>query len=253
MLRRKVPDELFAGRRTLPHELFGRDDVGVVPRQPRLGARRGGGRARRRGAARRVRPHPPAGAPARPRVVGRPRARRTAIGSTVWSPRSTRSTPPRRSCTRTSWARSPRPTRPPSARRSPRATDALGATLDEHDRSASRVDDLFGRIVARWDGEPPDRARIGVALDVVLVHLASMSNLFAGLGWTIVELLARPDLADRVRGRRPPARPRRARSSRSGCTSARSCCATCSSRSRWTTAYTAHGRARGRPIATLLR
>ena len=27
MLRRKVPDELFAGRRTLPHELFGRDDV----------------------------------------------------------------------------------------------------------------------------------------------------------------------------------------------------------------------------------
>jgi hypothetical protein len=27
MLRRKVPDELFVGRRTFPHELFGRDDV----------------------------------------------------------------------------------------------------------------------------------------------------------------------------------------------------------------------------------
>src|SRR5215831_8820795 len=29
MLRRKVPDEVFAGRRTLPHELFGREDVGT--------------------------------------------------------------------------------------------------------------------------------------------------------------------------------------------------------------------------------
>src|SRR5271155_5250027 len=27
MLRRKLPDEMFAGRRTLPHQLFGRDDV----------------------------------------------------------------------------------------------------------------------------------------------------------------------------------------------------------------------------------
>ena len=27
MLRRKLPDEIFVGRRTLPHQLFGRDDV----------------------------------------------------------------------------------------------------------------------------------------------------------------------------------------------------------------------------------
>lgn len=27
LLRRKLPDELFAGRRTFPHDLFGRDDV----------------------------------------------------------------------------------------------------------------------------------------------------------------------------------------------------------------------------------
>ena len=27
MLRRKLPDALFVGRRTLPHQLFGRDDV----------------------------------------------------------------------------------------------------------------------------------------------------------------------------------------------------------------------------------
>ena len=27
MLRRKLPDEMFDGRRTLPHQLFGREDV----------------------------------------------------------------------------------------------------------------------------------------------------------------------------------------------------------------------------------
>ena len=27
MLRRKLPDEMFAGRRILPHQLFGREDV----------------------------------------------------------------------------------------------------------------------------------------------------------------------------------------------------------------------------------
>ena len=32
MLRRKLPDELFAGRRTLPHQLFGRDDVAAYLR-----------------------------------------------------------------------------------------------------------------------------------------------------------------------------------------------------------------------------
>ena len=32
MLRRKLPDELFDGRRTMPHELFGRDDVRDLPR-----------------------------------------------------------------------------------------------------------------------------------------------------------------------------------------------------------------------------
>lgn len=41
--------------------------------------------------------------------------------------------------------------------------------------------------------------RTGVALDVVLVHLGSMSNLFAALGWTLVDLLLRPDVLDRVR------------------------------------------------------
>jgi len=55
------------------------------------------------------------------------------------------------------------------------------------------ADDLFSRIVARWDGEPADVRRTGVAHDVALVHIASMSNLFAALGWAIVDLVEHPD------------------------------------------------------------
>ena len=37
-----------------------------------------------------------------------------------------------------------------------------------------------------------------MAGDVVLVHIASMSNLFAALGWAFVDLLGHPDEAGRV-------------------------------------------------------
>lgn len=66
-------------------------------------------------------------------------------------------------------------------------------------RVAEPIDDLFGTIVDRWaDAERHERDR-GVARDVVLVHLGSMSNLFAALGWTVGHLLLHPQIADRIR------------------------------------------------------
>src|SRR5581483_2875211 len=66
----------------------------------------------------------------------------------------------------------------------------------------SRLDgprnDLFGEIVDRWSGTP-DRVS-GIARDVTLVHVASMSNMHAALGWTIVDVVRRPELVDRIRG-----------------------------------------------------
>lgn len=53
--------------------------------------------------------------------------------------------------------------------------------------------DLFARIVAAWAGEPDDVRRRGIALDVALIHIASMSNLHAALGWALVDLLTHPD------------------------------------------------------------
>ena len=59
---------------------------------------------------------------------------------------------------------------------------------------------LFGRIVEAWSSEPPDVRMRGIALDVALIHIASMSNLMAALGWAFVDLLEHPTHLRRVAG-----------------------------------------------------
>ena len=49
-------------------------------------------------------------------------------------------------------------------------------------------DALFDRIVDAWSSEPLDIRSRGIAFDVALIHIASMSNLMAALGWAFVEL-----------------------------------------------------------------
>lgn len=58
---------------------------------------------------------------------------------------------------------------------------------------------LVGRIRDAWAGEAPDVRRRGAALDVALIHVASMSNLHAALGWALVDLLDHPSALERVR------------------------------------------------------
>ena len=57
---------------------------------------------------------------------------------------------------------------------------------------------LFARLVAAWSDEPAAVAAAGVAGDVALIHVASMSNLFAALGWALVDLLAHLEAAARM-------------------------------------------------------
>lgn len=52
---------------------------------------------------------------------------------------------------------------------------------------------LFDRIVDAWAAEPEQVRVRGIALDVALIHIASMSNLMAALGWAIADLLVHPD------------------------------------------------------------
>jgi len=196
MLLRKVPEELFAGRRTLPHELFGRDDVGTYLANLDWALEVTAGEL---------------GSEGRLDVFDHTRRLGHRMGLASWAGRGSADGPRfERLVTaldgldasdafvhpdlmgdvaRTDKARE----RAALAD----ATEELACTVDEHD--GGRGDALFDRIIARWDDAPAAERRVGAALDVVLVHLASMSNLFAGLGWTIVDLLARPDLAEQVR------------------------------------------------------
>ena len=58
---------------------------------------------------------------------------------------------------------------------------------------------LFERICAAWADVAGAERRRGIARDIVLVHMGSQSNLFAAIGWTLVNILERPELLERVR------------------------------------------------------
>ncbi len=59
-------------------------------------------------------------------------------------------------------------------------------------------DGFLAEIAGRWaDVDDAERAR-GVAGDVVLLHIATMTNLFAALGWTLGLLVLHPEARRRV-------------------------------------------------------
>lgn len=208
MLRRKLPDELFLNRRTLPYDLFGRDDVqaqlanldvALAASVDELGtdgtfeafawARR---LAHRMGLASWGGPGSATGdrfdslvtaldaldasdAFVRPDLMADVAANGQADELAALD----------------------------------RVTQLIGESLAQFDRdragsgstqggAEAPSGDLFAQMVAKWDGEAEPVRGAGVAGDVVLVHLASMSNLFAALGWAVVDLLDRPELAQRV-------------------------------------------------------
>ncbi len=116
MLRRKLPDEIFAGRRTLPHQLFGRDAVASYLTNVERGPRHRRRRARRRRCTSTCSPSPGASgtgsgwrhgaAPAQPRVSA----------SSASPPPSTRWTARSPSCTPTPWRPWPPSGSPPASR-----------------------------------------------------------------------------------------------------------------------------------------
>lgn len=198
LLRHKVPDELFAGRRTRPHDLFRRDDVseylsnleqavadqiaeqGTAGRVElfaltrRLGHRVGlaswGGIAG-------------AGADALDRLI--PSLDQLDSSESFVHPhRGLRAVLTRKRAERRALAR----------------LDAAFADLAARRRAhPTEAPDLFDRICEAWsDVDGPDRD-VGIARDVVLVHMGSQSNLFAAMAWTLVHLLERPALLEQVR------------------------------------------------------
>ncbi len=76
--------------------------------------------------------------------------------------------------------------------------DGIAAALRRWDAGDRADQDLFGRIADAWSSETGTCRLRGIALDVALIHIASMSNLAAALGWVLVDLLEHPGIAGRV-------------------------------------------------------
>jgi cytochrome P450 len=204
MLRRKLPDELFDGRRTMPHELFGRDDVrnylehldaaidvafdelgddgvlDVFAFSRRLGHRMG--LAAWAGES-------PSRAPRFDELVV---ALDDLDGSAAFVH------PEAMAAVAASGKRA-------ELAAMARVEALVQVTVAERDAAPldARPDDLFGRIMANWaDVDDPAR-NTGIPRDVILVHLASMSNLFAATGWMLGHLALHPDVLERVRAGEP--------------------------------------------------
>jgi cytochrome P450 len=76
--------------------------------------------------------------------------------------------------------------------------DIVAAAVRRWDADDMNDQGLFGRIVDAWSSQPPDIRLRGIAFDVALIHIASMSNLAAALGWALVDLLEHPAHLARV-------------------------------------------------------
>jgi cytochrome P450 len=194
MLRRKLPDEIFDGRRILPTSLFRRDDVAsylanldhaLTETVTELGSE---GTVELFGLTRRLGHRMGLASWAGPgsavgdsfeRLV---RAFETLDGSDAFVH------PDAMATVAASGKKAER-----AALEDIVAVIRTGALASDFDK-----DDLFGRIVHAWASESDDIRVRGIALDVALIHIASMSNLMAALGWALVDLLEHPTQAQRV-------------------------------------------------------
>ncbi len=197
MLRRKLPDEIFAGRRVLPASLFRRDDVAsylanlrwalnetvtelgaeesvdLFDLTRRLGHRMGLASAAGPGSAK---------GESFERLVS---AFETLDGSAAFVH------PDAMAAVAASDKRAER-----SALET--VVGVIGQAVRRSDSGSARDATLFGRIIAAWQ-DAPNRIR-GIGLDVALIHIASMSNLMAALGWAMVDLLEHPSERNAVTG-----------------------------------------------------
>ena len=197
LLRRKLPDELFADRRTFPHDLFGRDDVrqylhlldqAIAVSFDELGdageleafafTRRLGHRL---GLA--------AWAGVTPSSDARFDELTAALDDLDASAAFVH--PGDMAAVAQDDKRVEREAMATAER-------LLADTVQAHDRGELDPGSLFPTIVERWaDVDEPDRTT-GIARDVILVHLGSMSNLFAALAWTIVDAVSDPAVLVRL-------------------------------------------------------
>ncbi|MYL02940.1 MAG: cytochrome P450 [Acidimicrobiaceae bacterium] len=195
MLRRKLPDELFIGRRTLPHELFGREAVAsylgaledAISLQ--LAELSDGCEIELFDFSRRLGHRLGLASWAGREVLGSARFDELIAALDALDGAEAFVAPARmREVARTGKAT--------EQQAMAQATEILAASIGA--RSVPG-DDLLGTIIQRWDDTSGAERMTGIARDVILVHIGSMSNLFAALGWSLVHLVQHPGVLARLR------------------------------------------------------
>ena len=199
MLRHKLPDGIFLGRRLLPDSLFRRDDVASYLANLRLGPRT---EVAELGSAGSV------------DLFAITRRLGHRMGLASWAgPGSAEGDSFERLVSAFDTLDGSDAFVHPDAMAAVAASDkraersALEDVAAVVETAVHRLDSgemadtaLFGRIVEAWSAESAaDRMR-GIGMDVALIHIASMSNLMAALGWAMVDLLEHPAELDAVVG-----------------------------------------------------
>ncbi len=200
MLRRKLPEEVFAGRRVLPHQLFGREDVASYLRNVELAVETEADQLGPEGEVdlfsltRRLGHRvglaswggPGAGEGERFETLIRAFDQLDGSESFVHPDAMAQVAATDKAEERKALAE---------------VTAQLGFGLDQQRarESGGGEHTLFDRVVDAWADAAPEEAVAGICFDIALIHVASMSNLFAALGWHMVDLMEHPDEAEAVR------------------------------------------------------
>jgi len=197
MLRRKLPDEIFDGRRILPGTLFRRDDVaGYLTNLDRalrettaeLGST---GEVDVFDLTRRLGHRMGLASWAGPESADGERFDRLARAFDILDGADAFVHPDAMAAVAASNKRAERAALDEVA-------EIIAAAVRRWDTGGTEDSGLFGRIVDAWNSEAQDNRMRGIAFDVALIHIASMSNLAAALGWALVDLLEHPAHLARV-------------------------------------------------------
>jgi cytochrome P450 len=200
MLRRKLPDEIFVGRRVLPHQLFGREDVAAYLRNVERAVDAASDELGTEGEVDLF-------------ALSRRLGHRVGLASwggpgSAWGDQFEVLV---RAFDQLDGAESfvhPDAMVHVAATNKEAEREALVAIVSQLQLGLGDPDiggehTLFNRVAHAWADAGPAEATTGICLDVTLIHIASMSNLFAALGWHLVDLIEHPDQAERVRREEP--------------------------------------------------
>ncbi|MCV7226871.1 cytochrome P450 [Mycolicibacterium komossense] len=197
MLRRKLPEELFDGRRVLPGTLFRRDDVAAYLQNLKLALERTvtelgpAGSVDAFDLTRRLSHRMGLASWAGPGCAVGDKFDRLVTAFDILDGSDAFVHPDTMAEVEASGKRAERAALD-------EVVEIVGASVDRWKGDTGGPDSLFCRIVTAWTDAPAEEQLRGIAFDIALIHIASMSNLAAAVGWTMVDILEHPAAAQRI-------------------------------------------------------